>query len=413
MEISLDKTIRAMAIALDLAEISSVYDIDVVEKVSNVNYSEHKFLHHSKRAAYIALEIAKKLNFEDECLKELYIATLLHDIGASNSIIKSHYSNSFIEEHCRVGASITSLFPVFSNISDVILYHHENYDGSGPLKIHGKDIPIKSQLIRIADLIEISYSEKYPSYKQKNRIIDWVKSNEGIIFSNKLVQAFLEVAKLDIFWFNLEAISSMDFILDSISPKLDIYLDLNQFENIAYIFSKIIDSKSKFTAKHSIGISELAYRVSLHLGYDKEKSLKMKIAGLLHDIGKLAIPTSILDKEGSLTHEEFAIIKSHVYYTKILLDKIEDISDISEWASNHHEKLNGNGYPRSLTGEQLSEESRIICVCDIYQALTEDRPYRKGLSTDKAFSILDGMVTDNFICPLAVQYLKDTLQSYS
>lgn len=137
----------------------------------------------------------------------------------------------------------------------------------------------------------------------------------------------------------------------------------------------------------------------------------MKIAGLLHDIGKLAIPLNILDKNGPLTSQEFGIIKSHAYYTKIILDKIEDIPNISEWASNHHEKLNGQGYPRGLKADELSEESRIMAVCDIYQALTEDRPYRKGLNINNAFNIMDEMVSGGFICAAALGHLKETIYS--
>ncbi|HAR87352.1 MAG TPA: hydrolase, partial [Clostridium sp.] len=132
---------------------------------------------------------------------------------------------------------------------------------------------------------------------------------------------------------------------------------------------------------------------------------------LLHDIGKLAIPISILDKDGPLTEEEYSIIKSHTYYTKLILDKIDHISDISLWASSHHEKLNGKGYPRRLKAEDLSEECRIIGVCDIYQSLTADRPYRKGMYMYEAFNILDDMVNRNLICGNAVRHFKNTLVS--
>ena len=189
----------------------------------------------------------------------------------------------------------------------------------------------------------------------------------------------------------------------------ELYKYIEDFEKIAYMFSEIIDNKSKFTAKHSRNISNLAYEVSKYLNYPEEKCVKMRIAGLLHDIGKLAIPSRILDKNSSLSADEFSIIKSHVYYTKIILDRIEDIPDISEWASNHHEKLNGKGYPRALSSKDLSEESRIMAICDIYQALTEDRPYRKGLSNEKTFSIMYEMVNDNFICGKTVGYLKGAI----
>lgn len=411
MNISLDKTIRAMAIALDLAEISSVEDAKIIEKVSNINFSEHNYLNHSKRTTYIALKLAESLGLSEIHMKDLYISTLLHDIGAASFLKKSHSSNTFIIEHCKKGSALIESFPVFdaSALSKIILYHHENYDGSGPMKVKGEDIPLLSQIIRISDLTELLFNENLPVHDQKNVIITWVKQNKDSIFSEKLLNAFLSISEKEIFWFDMKNISFMDFILDNISPKLNITLNLHEFEKIAYILAEIIDSKSTFTAKHSRGISDLAYKVAKHLNYTEEKCLEMKIAGLLHDIGKLAIPNSILDKNGALTESEFSIIKSHVYYTKIILDRIEDIKEISDLASNHHEKLNGKGYPRKLTGENLSRGSRIMCVCDIYQALTEDRPYRNGLSEEKAFSILDEMVSDGLICNDALTQLKETL----
>lgn len=409
MKISLDKTVRAMSIALDLAEIYSMKEKGILEEVSNINYSEHKFTNHSKRAAYIAMKAASVHGLTDENMKLVYLSALLHDIGATNSLESSHASEEFIRDHCFKGSEIIEHFPVFERMSDVILFHHENYNGTGPVGLREDEIPVESQIVRLADLVELIYDDKIPPLKQRDRITHWVKANSGIIFSPEMVDTFLKISSIDMFWFDLENISFVDSVLDESSPDLNIELSLDEFEAIAYIFANIIDSKSKFTATHSRGISELAFNTANYLGYSEEKSKKMKIAGLLHDIGKLAIPSGILDKNGSLTDEEFLIIKSHVYYTWIILDKIGDIKDICEWSSNHHEKLNGSGYPRRLTSKDLSEEARIMAVCDIYQALTEDRPYRDGLNKDKAFEILNNMSNENLICKNALNSLKNSL----
>ncbi|HBC96824.1 MAG TPA: hydrolase [Clostridium sp.] len=416
MKVSIDKTIRAMAIALDLAQISSNYNNfpgnePIIENITNVNYSDHKFMHHSQRTTYIALEIANHLNLNQKCKNRIYISALLHDIGAANFLSESHSANLFIKEHCKIGARITEHFPMFKDLSHIILYHHENFNGTGPMKLSKNEIPIESQIIRIADLVEILYNENLSNFQQKGNIIKWVKKNCNKIFSDTIVNAFLKSAQHDMFWLNLQNISFANFILDKMHPGLDEFMNLNEFENISLIFANIIDNKSKFTATHSKGIANLAYKVSKHIGYSMEKCREMKIAGLLHDIGKLAIPLYILDKNDSLTDEEYNIIKSHAYYTKVILDRIEDIPNISEWASNHHEKLNGKGYPQGLEAVDLSEESRIMAVCDIYQALTEDRPYRKGLPSKRAFDIMDNMVFQNLICPNALSYLKEVIHS--
>ncbi len=412
MKISLDKTIRAMSLALDLAEISSMDSLDDTSKVSKINYTKHTFLHHSTRTTYIAIELGKLLQLQDNKMNRLYISALLHDIGAANSFTKCHTFEAFIKSHCKVGCEILKSFPDIEHISDlsnIILYHHENWDGTGNFGIKAEDIPIESQIIRIADLIESLFKENIPGFMQKDSIIEWIKSKE-CLFSNEIVNALYEVAKKDIFWCNLDNLPYMPFILDNIAPQLDIYLNLKEFECISNIFSNIIDNKSKFTATHSREIANLAYKVSKHIGYPEEKCIKMKIAGLLHDIGKLAIPTNILDKAGPLSSEEFSTIKSHAYYTGIILNMIKDIPDIASWSTNHHEKLNGDGYPNNLSSIDISEECRILCVCDIFQALTEDRPYRNGLPEDMAMSILDSMVLDKFICKSAVVHLKNAIE---
>lgn len=145
------------------------------------------------------------------------------------------------------------------------------------------------------------------------------------------------------------------------------------------------------------------------IGYDEETSRKIKIAGLLHDLGKLAIPNSILDKPDKLTEEEFMVIKSHTYYTKEILKEIGRIDDIAEWAANHHEKLDGSGYPEGLKGDEIGEIDRHVAVCDMYQALTEDRPYRKGLEPKQAIDIIAKSVKDNKVSGESLEILKEVV----
>jgi HD-GYP domain-containing protein (c-di-GMP phosphodiesterase class II) len=411
MKVSLNKIVTALSIALDLTETTSLESLNVIEDISGVNYSKHRYSHHSKRTAYISLEIGKKLKIREENYYNLYISSMLHDIGAQNMLDESHASAEYIKEHCIQGSLMIQKIPALIQIYDIILYHHENYDGSGCMRLKNYLIPIESQIIRLADLLEVMFDENIPIYKQKDKIMNWVKMQSGRLFSPAIVNCFLAIASSETFWLNLYNVPHMNFILDNIAPKREKYITLSEFEHIAEIFATIIDNKSSFTAMHSRGIAKLAYDVSKHLNYDADKCLKMKISGLLHDIGKLAIPSNILDKNGKLTDDEFSQIKSHTYYTKLILDRIESIPDISEWAANHHEKLNGLGYPRRLSNKEISEESRIIGVCDIYQALTEDRPYRKGMYMYEAFQILDDMVKSGFICSNAVKYLKSTLIS--
>lgn len=407
MNISLKNIVAALSLSLDLTDNNSIKFENVFNN-SNIN---HEFSNHSICTTYIALEIAKAMNLSDSQYYNVYISSMIHDIGTQNIFDHSHSSEWYIKKHCIEGSEILQNIPSLIQVYDIIRYHHENYDGSGCLKLKKSLIPIEAQILRLADLVEIQLNFTLQPLSQCNSIIEWVKSQNDKIFSPQVVTAFLKVSRAEAFWLNLFNLPSREFILRDIIPKTDKYISLYEFEAIADVFATIIDNKSSFTAAHSKEIASIAYDVASHLGYDEEKCLKMKIAGLLHDIGKLAIPINILDKNGPLTKEEFSIIKSHTYYTKLILDKIHNIEDISMWASNHHEKLNGEGYPRKLIGSEISEECRIIGVCDIYQSLTADRPYRKGMYMYQAFDILDDMAYNNLICRKAVDILKSTLIS--
>ncbi len=411
MNISIKNIVSALSLSLDLTDNDWGKFEDVINPTHAKDISNKQFSNHSRCTSYIALEIAQTMKLDENSYYNLYIACMIHDIGTQNIFDESHTSKWYIKKHCIAGSEMIQRIPSLIQVYDIIRYHHENYDGSGCLKLKSSLIPIEAQILRIADLIEIQVDYSKPYHIQKDILIDWVKLHNETLFSPQVVKAFLVVADKEEFWLNLINLPNMNFILDNIIPEKDIFISLSEFEAIADVFASIIDNKSSFTAEHSKEIATLAYNVSKHLGYTEEKCLKMKIAGLLHDIGKLAIPISILDKDGPLTEEEYSIIKSHTYYTKLILDKIDHISDISLWASSHHEKLNGKGYPRRLKAEDLSEECRIIGVCDIYQSLTADRPYRKGMYMYEAFNILDDMVNRNLICGNAVRHFKNTLVS--
>ena len=168
-------------------------------------------------------------------------------------------------------------------------------------------------------------------------------------------------------------------------------------KNFANLFAKIIDYKSEFTSRHSLGVAENAARLSTYLGDDEETVLKMYLAGALHDIGKVAVGNDILEKPGRLTDEEFSKMKNHAGYTYLILSQAEGMEDIRDWAALHHEKLDGTGYPFGKTGAELNRQERIMACIDIYQALTESRPYKAGMTHDEACAILENMVQKGWI----------------
>ena len=178
-----------------------------------------------------------------------------------------------------------------------------------------------------------------------------------------------------------------------------------------------IDFRSESTILHTITVEEISWQICKMMGLDDYKSTIIKVASMLHDIGKISIPINILEKKGSLTKEEFEVMKSHALVVYKILSNM-GIDDIRDIAALHHEKLNGTGYPFGLRDDQISKEVRIVAVADILSALIGKRSYKDEFSKDQVLSILSNMVSnyeiDKDICHLVIEnydYIKERVKA--
>jgi len=133
----------------------------------------------------------------------------------------------------------------------------------------------------------------------------------------------------------------------------------------------------------------VAFEIAELMNYSEEKKREIRVAGLLHDIGKIAISNEIIEKNGELSAAERTNVQTHAYFTDLILKNIDGLDEIAEWASHHHENHDGSGYPENLTEKNITEEMDILSYADIYTALSEDRPYRHGLSIEEIEYILE------------------------
>lgn len=170
-------------------------------------------------------------------------------------------------------------------------------------------------------------------------------------------------------------------------------ISMNDLKDVSTIIIAIISLYNPFTAKHSQTVGRISRFLSLKIKETSLYSDKVEIAGLLHDIGKIYVPINILEKQDTLTPVELKCLQSHCVKTREILEHFSKLGDIKLWASNHHEKLDGSGYPQKLTDKSLDLPSRIITVADIFCALTENRPYRSQLSNENALKIMEKNVS--------------------
>ena len=181
------------------------------------------------------------------------------------------------------------------------------------------------------------------------------------------------------------------------------------FETIATIAS-MIEAKDSYTKGHSIRVSEYSARLAKKLGWEEEKIQNLKYIALLHDIGKVGIPDSVLNKPGNLTEIEYGIIKSHTTIGGDILREIETIPDVALGAKYHHERYDGKGYPEGLKGDEIPEVAKIICICDAYDAMSSRRVYREKLPVEvilKQFEEGKGTQFDAYYTDVFIELIKD------
>jgi putative nucleotidyltransferase with HDIG domain len=303
-------------------------------------------LDHSRRVAYIALEIAEEMNLEAEEINQLVLAALIHDIGIIDFENKERAQNFFqvelglAESHCKLGAELTKKLTFLPDLADIIYYHHHKWNGENFDRLQGKDIPLASRIIHLADRIEALIEPELFILNQIEDIMRAIKSKSGSWFDPKLIEIFSIIAQKEFFWLNLK-VKEYNNILAGWGKKTKGNINLSDLESLASIVAQLIDRVSPFTSRHSTGVATIAAMITHELDYSLQEQRAMRIAGLFHDLGKLIVPNEIIEKNSELTAAEIKIVKQHTFYTYRLLDKIEGLGSIPEWAAFHHERLDG------------------------------------------------------------------------
>lgn len=179
--------------------------------------------------------------------------------------------------------------------------------------------------------------------------------------------------------------------------KAQLYEEIREmFINTVEALSSAIDAKDPYTYGHSRRVASLSVTICEEIGMSKNKTRLVELAALLHDIGKIGTPESILHKPGALKPEEFEKIKEHPSKGADILSNIGEFSDIIKWIRHHHEWYDGKGYPDRISAEQIPLEARIITVADSYDAMTSDRPYRKGMPPQEVLKIMEEFTSIQF-----------------
>lgn len=410
---------------------------------------------HAIRSCWIGTEIGRALGLEDKELGELYYTILLKDLGCSSNaarICELYESDdrAFKHGYKTVGTSLAAtLHFVFSktakgkplprraaaignilaNGADIAqelilsrctrgadiaralrfpepvcrgIYHlDEHWDGSGrPGRLSGAAIPLYSRIALLAQIADVFHGHAGRSASR-----DEVRRRAGIWLDPESAAAFERVSANESFWETL-ASPLLPARLVALAPSDDrIAVDEDYLDEIAAAFGRIIDAKSPFTSGHSLRVADLATALGLRMGLGDGRIRTLRRAAFLHDVGKLGVSSMILEKPASLDELEWIEMRGHAEHTRAILGRIGAFEQLADIAAAHHERLDGTGYPLRLTDKDVAAETRIITVCDVFDALTADRPYRAAMGSDEALQIM-GEAVGSAIDPDCFEMLK-------
>ena len=393
---------------------------------------------HCIRCCYIGTSIGREIGLSEPELHDLYYTLLLKDLGCSSNasricelyladdisfkndfklvdgslgqvlkFVISHtgakaglaerfrsllnilknggeISTDLIQTRCQRGADIARQMRFSENVAEGIIGLDEHWSGRGkPSGLAGEEIPLFSRIALLSQVIDVFQASSGPQ-----AALDEVARRKGDWFDPALVDVFVRIASQREFWEELASPDLERIVLDSEPGQHGVLADDDYLDDIAAGFAKVIDAKSPYTSGHSERVALYTDLIAEEMDIDFETRRVLKRAALLHDIGKLGVSSTVLDKAGKLDDEEWSQMKRHAEFSEQILSAIGAFANAALIGGAHHERLDGKGYPRGLSAEQIPMEVRIVSTADVFDALTADRPYRQAMPLQEAFSIL-------------------------
>ncbi|MBI2705153.1 MAG: HD domain-containing protein [Actinobacteria bacterium] len=302
------------------------------------------------------------------------------------------------DSECDVGEVLARRIGMPDSILAALADIFERWDGKGrPHKKQGEQIAVLARVVAAADVLEIGYTRF-----GLVAIVDTARKRSGGRFDPAVVVTFTDHAP-ELFA-GLSTGSAWEVFLET-EPEPHRHVTPAVVARYAEAFARAVDLKSVWTATHSYNVGVLAAASAEAAGLDREAVESMRIAGWLHDLGRVAVPNLIWDKPGALNAAEREQVRLHAYHTERLLARSPVLAPVAELAGAVHERCDGSGYPKMLKSASIEEPARLLAACDVFCALTEDRPHRPAYSTNEAAKILAAEAGDGEFDLAAVRHV--------
>lgn len=317
-------------------------------------------------------------------------ASLRAKIGAIANILKNGdaIAQEMIVTRCTRGADISRRLRFGEPVAEAIYRLDEHWDGSGrPGRLVGDAIPLAA---RIALLVQVA--DVFLQAGGREAALAEVALRAGSWLDPELCAAFVTLGRDDAFWAPLASPFLATLVAAEAPVEQRVAVDEDYLDDIAAAFGEVVDAKSPYTGGHSGRVAGFARAMGGLLGLSDERRRWLHRGALLHDIGKLGVSSRVLEKPGKLDDDQWVEMRGHAETTREILSRITCFADMADAAAAHHERLDGAGYPLGLKQQEIGRETRIISVCDFYDALTADRPYRAAMPVEQALGIIEDEV---------------------
>ena len=417
---------------------------------------------HASRSALIGMRIAAELHFSAEDKSSLFYGLLLKDLGCSTNASKMTHlfggddralkmasksvdtdtlagkasfiirnvarGGSMIEKvqtylrvaltadkeqtaitnlRCERGAEIARDLQLPEDTALAIRGLDEHWNGRGhPDGLIGDQIPLLARVMGLAQTVEV-----FAISQGVDAAYEMARSRRGSWFDPNLVDAMNAFRSDESFWDTFFGESPEKTVQTYEPEDRAIGADDATLDRVAEGFARVIDAKSPWTYRHSTGVSTIATGLAEMLGMAPAEVRAVRRAGLLHDVGKLGVSNTILDKPGKLDADEIAAMRKHTQHTQTILQRVAGFRPLAQMAASHHERLDGKGYHVGRGAGELTCAARLLGVADMYEALTAKRPYRKDLTGEEVMDIMAKNVAGGGICPVGFDALKNYANS--
>lgn len=343
-----------------------------------LNRVDPRLVDHGMRVAYIVSEMLRFQGKYPPSQQELWCLTaMLHDIGAykTEEIDKMvQFECEGVWEHAIYGYLFLKYLSPLGDYAEAVLYHHATVDQLKAVSPPNREL---AQLIHLADRVDIFWQAS----KDKNKLAAYLKHGSGRVFYPEIVRLFLQTQ---------QHCNLLDRLCCQHQPE-ELLQDIAQNPASGDEFLRVliysIDFRSSHTVTHTITTTFISYETARLMGLPPESQHHIYYGAMLHDLGKIGIPVEILEYPGKLSPQAMAIMRTHVDITEEILEGCID-PVTTQIALRHHEKLDGSGYPRGLTAQQMTIEEQIVAIADIISALLGTRSYKAAFSRDRTLAII-------------------------